>query len=263
MADLRVEGLHAGYVRGLSILRGVSISAAGAQVTAVLGANGVGKSTLLKAIFGFLTPTDGRVWLGDHEITGRSPHDMVRLGLSYSPQQPGVFPEMSVEENILVGAWSFRSDGQRVRRRLTENFERFPALIDRRHEKAGLLSGGQRRMVELARAMMTDPVFLLVDEPSAGLAPLVADTVYAELAGLRSQGIGIVLVEQDISRAMALADFVYVIDLGLNRLSGRPDELGDLERTFWAWEAPTSADILAESRAPDSEGLGRRATENA
>jgi branched-chain amino acid transport system ATP-binding protein len=239
MPDLRVEDLHVGYVRGLSILRGVSIVAGAARVTSVLGANGVGKSTLLKAVFGFLTPTEGHVWLGTTEITGRPPHEMSRFGLSYSPQQPGVFSEMSVDENILVGAWSFRSDRARVRQKLAESYERFPALKDRRHDKAGLLSGGQRRMVELARAMMSDPGFLLVDEPSAGLAPLVADQVYAELRALRSQGIGIVLVEQDISRALAVSDYVYVIDLGQNRLSGRPEELGNLESAFWSWDSVT------------------------
>jgi branched-chain amino acid transport system ATP-binding protein len=235
---LEVADLRAGYFRDLDVLRGVRLRARPAAVTAVLGANGVGKSTLLKAIYGFLTPTGGRVLLGEREITGTPPYRMIELGVAYMPQQPGVFAQMSVEENILVGAWTFRRDKPRTRQRLRESYERFPILGARRASQAGELSGGQRRMVELARALMTEPRFLLVDEPSAGLAPLVADEVYATLDGLRRAGVGIVLVDQDIPRALRIADYVYVIDLGTNRVEGTPAELGDVERTFWAWSLP-------------------------
>ena len=235
---LEVADLRAGYYRDLDVLRGVSLRAQPAAVTAVLGANGVGKSTLLKAVFGFLSPTAGRVLLDDREITGTRPHRMIDLGVVYMPQQPGIFAEMSVEENILLGAWTFRRDKARTRRRLLESFERFPVLGTRRASHAGELSGGQQRMVELARALMAEPRFLLVDEPSAGLAPLIADEVYATLDGLRRAGVGIVLVDQDIPRALRIADYVYVIDLGTNRVEGTPAELGDIERTFWAWSKP-------------------------
>jgi branched-chain amino acid transport system ATP-binding protein len=235
---LEVAELRAGYYRDLDVLRSVTLRAQPAAVTAILGANGVGKSTLLKAIFGFLTPTAGRVALGDREITGTPPHRMIELGVGYMSQQPGVFAQMSVEENILMGAWTFRRDKLRTRQRLHESYERFPILGARRTSQAGQLSGGQRRMVELARALMTEPRFLLVDEPSAGLAPLIADGVYATLDGLRQAGVGIVLVDQDIPRALRIADYVYVIDLGTNRVEGTPAELGDIERTFWAWSQP-------------------------
>ena len=230
---LEVRALYAGYYRDLHILRGVNVIAHQGRVTAILGANGVGKSTLLKAIFGFLTPTSGRVLLDGVEITGTPPHRMVQRGVAYGPQQPGIFTEMTVDENIMIGAWTFRSDATRIRRKLDENYARFPMLRDRRRRAAGELSGGQRRMVELARVLMSDPRYLLIDEPTAGVAPMIAEGVYVTLRTLRDEGVGIVLVDQDIRRALRAADYVYVIDLGQNRLEGVPAELGSIETVFW------------------------------
>jgi len=230
---LEVRELYAGYYRELHILQGVNLVARPGQLTAVLGANGVGKSTLLKAVFGFLTPASGHVRLDGAEITGTPPHRMVERGVAYGPQQPGIFAEMTVEENIAIGAWTFRRDGRRIRRKLDENYARFPVLRERRRSPAGELSGGQRRMVELARVLMSDPRYLLIDEPSAGVAPVVAEAVYATLSALRDDGVGIVLVDQDIRRAFQVADYVYVMDLGRNRLEGPPSQLGDIEAVFW------------------------------
>ncbi len=235
---LEVRELYAGYYRELHILRGVSLVARPGQMTAVLGANGVGKSTLLKAIFGFLAPAGGHVRLEGAEITGTPPHRMVERGVAYGPQQPGIFAEMTVEENITIGAWTFRRNAGRIRRKLDENYARFPVLRTRRRSPAGELSGGQRRMVELARVLMSDPRYLLIDEPSAGVAPLVAEGVYATLSALRNDGVGVVLVDQDIRRALQVADYVYVIDLGQNRLEGAPTELGDIETVFWQASSP-------------------------
>ena len=237
---LEVRELYAGYYRELHILRGVSFIARPGQVTAILGANGVGKSTLLKAIFGFLPPAGGHVLLDGVEITGTPPHRMVERGVAYGPQQPGIFAEMTVEENITIGAWTFRRDGGRIRRKLDENYARFPILHHRRRSPAGELSGGQRRMVELARVLMSDPRYLLIDEPTAGVAPVVAEGVYATLTALRGDGVGVVLVDQDIRRALQVAVYVYVIDLGQNRLEGAPAELGDTEAVFW--QTKNSAD---------------------
>jgi branched-chain amino acid transport system ATP-binding protein len=203
---LEVRELYAGYYRDLHILRGVSLVARPGRVTAVLGANGVGKSTLLKAIFGFLRPASGQVLLDGAEITGTPANRMVGRGVAYGPQQPGIFAEMTVEENIMIGAWTFRGDTGRIRRKLDENYARFPVLRGRRRSPAGELSGGQRRMVELARVLMSDPRYLLIDEPTAGVAPTVAAGVYATLTALRGEGVGIVLVDQDIRRALQVAD---------------------------------------------------------
>jgi branched-chain amino acid transport system ATP-binding protein len=231
---LSVDNLHVGYNPGLHILRGVNIEAPAGRATAVLGANGVGKSTLLKAVFGMLKPAEGRILLDNAEITGTLPHRMIDLGIAYGPQQPGIFAEMSVEENVALGGWRFRRDGRRIRAKLEQNYVRFPMLKERRRNPAGVLSGGQRRMVELARVLMSDPRYLLIDEPSAGVAPIAADGVYATLKSLRDEGVGIVLVDQDITRALSIADYVYIIDLGQNRREGTPTQLGDIASAFWS-----------------------------
>jgi len=231
---LEVRDLYVGYYRDLHILRGVELTAGPGQITAVLGANGVGKSTLLKAIFGLLTPERGEIRFDGRMLLGVPPHRMVDMGVCYLPQQPGIFPQMSVEENLELGAWTYRRDRRRLQQALERNYQRFPVLREKRHQPAGQLSGGQQRMVELARALMTSPRLMLVDEPSAGLAKTVADEVYVMLWGLRDEGLTIVLVDQDIRRALRVADYVYVLDLGRNRFAGSPEEFVDLERVFWS-----------------------------
>jgi branched-chain amino acid transport system ATP-binding protein len=203
---LEVRELYAGYYRDLHILRGVSVTARPGRVTAVLGANGVGKSTLLKAIFGFLTPASGQVLLDGVDITGRRPTGW-SSGEGPWAAAAGIPAEMTVEENIMIGAWTFRGDGGRIQRKLDENYARFPVLRGRKRSVAGELSGGQRRMVELARVLISDPRYLLIDEPTAGVAPIVAEGVYATLTALRDAGVGIVLVDQDIRRALRVADY--------------------------------------------------------
>ena len=154
---LEINNLHVGYYRDLTILQGVSLRARQGQITAVLGPNGVGKSTLLKAIFGFVKPQQGQVRFAGEDIAGTPAHQLVRLGISYIPQRQSVFPHMTVEENLELGAWSFRKDAARIRQKLEANYQRFSILRDRRHSPAGELSGGMQRMVELGRSMMTDP----------------------------------------------------------------------------------------------------------
>ncbi|MEA3334662.1 MAG: ABC transporter ATP-binding protein [Chloroflexota bacterium] len=232
---LEVRDLYVGYYKDLNIMQGVSITAANGKITAILGANGVGKSTLLKAIFGFLTPNAGQVLLDDVEITGTPTHKLIDLGLSYIPQQPGIFRWMSVEENLEMGAWTFRGDKTRIQRKLAENYKRFPALKERRRSDAGELSGGMQRMVEVGRALMTDPKVILVDEPTAGLAKLLSEDVYAMLVRLRDEeGMTIILVDQEIRQALKIADYVYVLELGHNRFEGPVEEFTDLKKAFWA-----------------------------
>jgi branched-chain amino acid transport system ATP-binding protein len=233
-AILEICDLYVGYYKDLHILQGINLVAHKAMITAVLGANGVGKSTLLKAIYGFLPPASGEVRLEGLNLAGIPTHQRIRMGLSYVTQQPSVFAWMSVEENLEIGAWTFRNDKVRMRRKIEENYERFPVLKDRRKSKAGTLSGGQQRMVELGRTLMTEPKLILVDEPTAGLARILTAEVYSMLAGLRdNDGISIVLVDQEIRQALKIADYVYVLELGHNKFEGPVEEFTDLEKAFW------------------------------
>ena len=231
---LEARELYVGYFKDLSILRGVSVTAARAKITTILGANGIGKSTLLKAIYGFLQPTSGEVVLEGQSLIGVPTYRRIGLGIAYIPQQPGIFRWMTVEENLELGGWTFRHDKARIKRKLEENFERFPPLKDRRKAHAGVLSGGMQRMVEIGRTLMTDPKVILVDEPTAGLATLLADEVYRMLANLRDkEGMTILLVDQEIRRALKIADYVYVLELGCNKFEGPAKEFTDLKKAFW------------------------------
>ncbi|MGD8793374.1 MAG: ABC transporter ATP-binding protein, partial [Anaerolineae bacterium] len=220
--------------KDLNILQGVTITARQAKITTVLGANGVGKSTLLKAIYGFLKPNGGEVLLDGRSLIGVPTHERIDMGISYIPQQPGIFRWMTVEENLELGAWTFRNDRARIEHKLEENYARFPAIKDRRRSKAGELSGGMQRMVEVGRTLMTDPKVILVDEPTAGLAKLLSEEVYEMLIQLRDEeGMTIVLVDQEIRQALKIADYVYVLELGRNRFEGPVEEFTDLKKAFW------------------------------
>ncbi len=231
---LAIDDLYVGYYRDLNILQGVTMQAEDGKITTILGANGVGKSTMLKAIYGFLRPNHGQILLNDQNIIDVPTHKRINMGISYIPQQPGVFRFMSVEENLQLGAWTFRNDKNRVKRKLAENYERFPALKPRRNSKAGELSGGMQRMVEIGRTLMTDPSLILVDEPTAGLAKLLSEEVYQMLVDLRDRdGLTILLVDQEIRSALKIADYVYVLELGRNKFQGPAEEFTDLEKAFW------------------------------
>ena len=218
---LVVDDLHAGYQSGVDILQGLSLSVAEGGLTLVIGPNGAGKSTLLKTIFGFLKPHRGHISLREEEITGRAPHALKRLGVSYMPQEINTFPLLSVEENLRMGAWTFRRDKQRLQARLQRIYEVFPVLGERRKATAGDLSGGQGRMLSIAREMMAEPRLLLVDEPTAGLAPALVDQVYDLLTQARRElGATILLVDQNIEDAVAKADHVYMLNLGRLKAQG-------------------------------------------
>lgn len=232
---LEVHDLYVGYYKDLNILQGIDIKAETGKITAVLGANGVGKSTLLKAIYGFLKPNAGEINMDGHRVDGTPTYKLIDLGISYIPQHTGIFRWMSVEENIQLGGWTFRRDKQRLKRKIGENYERFPLLKEKRKQPAGELSGGQQRMVELSRTMMTDPTLILVDEPTAGLAKLLSQEVYQMLVDLRDRdGLTIMLVDQEIRQALKIADYVYVLSLGRNKFDGPVEEFTDLEKAFWA-----------------------------
>ena len=218
---LVVDDLHAGYQSGVDILQGLSLNVAEGALTLVIGPNGAGKSTLLKTIFGFLKPHRGHIRLREEEIAGQAPHALKRLGMSYMPQEINTFPLLSVEENLRMGAWTFRRDKRRLQARLQRIYEVFPVLAEKRNATAGDLSGGQGRMLSVAREMMAEPRLLLIDEPTAGLAPALVDQVYDLLTQARRElGATILLVDQNIEDAVAKADHVYMLNLGRLKAQG-------------------------------------------
>jgi branched-chain amino acid transport system ATP-binding protein len=231
---LETKNLHVGYYKDLNIIQGLNLKARRNQITAVLGANGVGKSTALKAAFGFLKPNEGDILLEGESILNVPTHRRILKGLAYIPQQPGVFKDMSVEENLELGGWTFRRDKRQVRDKIEANYERFPVLRDKRKQITGELSGGQQRMVEIGRTLMADPKMLLVDEPTAGLSKMLAQEVYEMLTNLTTRdNLTILLVDQEIRQALKIADYVYVLELGRNKFEGPASDFTDLEKAFW------------------------------
>jgi ABC-type branched-subunit amino acid transport system ATPase component len=218
---LEVEELRAGYLPGVEILSGLSLSAAENAVTLIIGPNGAGKSTLLRAIFGLLPPRAGRVALRGADVTGAGPSRLKAAGVSYITQDINSFPHLTVQENLLMGAWIFRRDRARIARQLEQVFALFPILKERRGQRAGALSGGQGRMLSVARELMTAPQLLLIDEPTVGLAPNLVGQVYATLTAARAAtGAAILLVEQNVEQALPLADHLYLLNLGRVKAEG-------------------------------------------
>ena len=231
---LEIQNLYVGYYRDLNILQDISIKVRKNQITAILGANGVGKSTALKAVFGFLRPNAGDVLLEGESVLNVPAHQRILKGLAYIPQQPGVFKDMTVEENLELGGWTFRKDKKKVRDKIEANYERFPILKEKRKQITGELSGGQQRMVEISRTLMVDPKVLLIDEPTAGLSKMLAAEVYEMLSMLTTQhNLSILIVDQEIRQALKIADYVYVLELGRNKFEGPASEFTDLKQAFW------------------------------
>jgi len=203
-----VEDLHAYYGHG-HILQGLNLEIAPGRIAAVLGRNGVGKTTALRSIIGLAPPRSGRVLLGDRDVAGWPPHRIVRLGLGYVPEGRMILPDLTVAENIQVAQRV--ASGQWSTERL---FTLFPALAERRRNKGAQLSGGEQQMLAVARALATDPKVMLLDEPSQGLAPLVVEELTRLIARLRDEGVSVLLVEQNLKLAEAVADVVYVMVKG-------------------------------------------------
>jgi neutral amino acid transport system ATP-binding protein len=220
-AILATEDVVAGYVPEVDVLDGVSLAVREGEIATVVGPNGAGKSTLIKAIFGLLRPRRGRVWLRGEEIAGLQPHAIARRGMSYVPQLDNVFPNLSVEENLEMGSL----ERSRTRERTGAMYELFPRLGERRRQAAGTMSGGERQMLAMARALMPDPQVLLLDEPSAGLAPAFVDATFEQIRQVNEAGVTVVMVEQNARRALAMSDRGYVLDLGQNRFQGSGPEL--------------------------------------
>ncbi|CAN5354286.1 ABC transporter ATP-binding protein [soil metagenome] len=233
--NLRVQDLHAGYGR-LEVLHGVSVGVERGAIAAVVGANGAGKTTLLRAISGLLPAGAGTVRLGDRDVTRLGAEAIVAAGLVHVPENRLVFPTLSVEDNLTLGAWTRRRDKAMLATRRTEVVEYFPRLAQRLGQPAGTLSGGEQQMLAIGRGLMGRPAVLILDEPSLGLAPRVIREIFATLARLRSdEGLAILLVEQNVRAAFRVADHAYVMDRGRVQMSGAPQELLDDERVQHAY----------------------------
>jgi branched-chain amino acid transport system ATP-binding protein len=222
---LEVRDLVAGYEPGLPIVRGASLAVAAGEVVALLGPNGAGKSTLLKAVAGLVAVESGRVTLGGRDLAGVPAHDMIRTGLAYVPQTENVFARMTVDENLELAG--FRLGRGPRRERIGELYALFPDLGRQRRLRAGRLSGGQRQMLAFARALMGGPRVLMLDEPSAGLAPKLAGLVFAKVREVRAAGVAILMVEQNVRAALGVADRAYVLVEGRERIAGPAAVLRD------------------------------------
>jgi neutral amino acid transport system ATP-binding protein len=218
---LETTGLVAGYVPEVDILGGVSVNVKEGEIVTIVGPNGAGKSTLIKTIFGLLHPREGRIVFREEDIGGRKPHDITRLGLSYVPQLDNVFPSLTVEENLEMGSL----DRSRTAEQRDRMYELFPRLGERRGQAVGTMSGGERQMVAMAKSLMPDPQVLLLDEPSAGLAPAFVDAIFEKTREVNQAGVTIVMVEQNARRALAMSDRGYVLDLGKDRFEGPGNQL--------------------------------------
>ena len=219
---IECNGIAAGYVKGLNILQGVDLIVNEKEIVSIIGPNGAGKSTLLKAIMGIINISGGRFFINGVEKTNTPTHQIVSEGVGYVPQVENVFPSLTIEENLEIGSWSVKDN---MKQSISKIFGDFPMLKERQKDKAGNLSGGQRQILALARALVTSPNILLLDEPSAGLSPVAIKEVFEIVKDINSRGVAILLVEQNATRALNFSDRGYVLDQGRNAYQGKGQEL--------------------------------------
>ncbi|HLC05865.1 MAG TPA: ABC transporter ATP-binding protein [Anaerolineales bacterium] len=221
---LALENVVAGYIPGVDILRGVSLKVEEGEMVCLVGPNGAGKSTVLRAISGLIKVSSGSVMFKDVSIAGRRPDQILAAGIAHVPQGHSVFPRMTVRENLLMGAYSLR-DHATVQARLAEAYDLFPLLKERAREKAGNLSGGQQKILEMGRALMLKPPLMMLDEPSLGLAPKTMAKLFDTIRELNRTGLTILMVEQNARQGLAASHRGYVLELGRERFEGRAHEL--------------------------------------
>ncbi|EKF18587.1 ABC transporter ATP-binding protein [Nitratireductor pacificus] len=224
---LAVDGVVAGYRPDLPIIHGISLTVAPEEMVTIIGPNGAGKSTLIKAVAGILPISRGTVRLAGKEITNLPTHRMASVSMAYVPQVANVFTTLTINENLKVGATALSKED--AARRIERGYEAFPDLKKFRHKKAGVLSGGQRQMLAVARALLTEPRLLMLDEPSAGLSPLMVSDVFQRLKALVDTGVAILMVEQNAKAALAISHRTYVFAEGRNRIDGPSQEMASNE----------------------------------
>lgn len=240
-ALLQLENVTAGYIADIEILRGVNVAVQPGGITGMIGLNGAGKSTIMKTICGFLQPNSGTIRFDGADITGTAPHTVIDRGIFYIPQESSLFVHMSVEDNLRLPLehLSRRRGGlQRsgIERRFDETFEKFPVLRERRRNRAGELSGGQQKMIEFAKAYLARPRLCLIDEPSIGLAPKVAEEVYEYIQLFVAAGAAILLVDHNVRRVVRMSRYIYVLSLGEITAEGDPEAFaGDLHEQVKSW----------------------------
>src|SRR5699024_1252947 len=216
-ALLQVRSIYAGY-GDTEILHDVDLSVRDGELTTIIGPNGAGKSTLLKSIMGYLIPTSGSVHCKGEDVTRLRPHERVAKSIAFVPQLANVFPSLSTEENLVMGGYTLSK--QQTRERIEVQYERFPRLAERRKQRVHTMSGGERQMLALARALMTEPQLLLLDEPSAALSPRIAEEVFAKVKEINQQGRTVLIVEQNADRSLAISDRGVVLADGRNAFEG-------------------------------------------
>ncbi|MDB9417721.1 ABC transporter ATP-binding protein [Microcystis aeruginosa] len=219
---LEVEQVYAGYVQDLYILQGVNFRIALGELVTVIGPNGAGKSTLAKTIFGLLKPSAGTITFKGKNITGWKSNQIVPLGMGYVPQIANVFPSLSIEENLEMGAFTSKGNVKSLKERI---YVMFPRLDERRRQKAGTLSGGERQMLAMGRALMLQPDLLILDEPSAALSPILVTSVFEQIKAINQTGTAIILVEQNAKKALMMSDRGYVLESGQDRFQGSGQDL--------------------------------------
>ena len=222
MPLLEVENVVSGY-GSTDVLHGVSISVERDEIVTIIGPNGAGKSTLFKTIMGYLIPRSGKVIFSEEDLTQLKPNHKVEKGIAYVPQLDNTFPSLTIRENLEMGGFS--KDSEALQQGIETAYSTFPILSDRRNQRARTLSGGQRQMLAMSMALMTEPYLLLLDEPSAGLSPKISDEVFNQIMSLHQKGIGVLIIEQDAYRSLNISNRGYVLAMGQNHFDGSADTI--------------------------------------
>ena len=222
MSLLEVSNIFSGYGR-TEVLHGVSIHVEQDEIVTIIGPNGAGKSTLFKTIMGYLIPSAGNILFSGEEVTKLEPNKKVERGMAYVPQLENVFPSLTVQENLEMGGYA--KDSKEVKKGIEYAYSVFPVLKEKRNKRGRTLSGGERQMLGMARALMTEPKLILLDEPSAGLAPKVTEAVFNQIMNLHKEGVGIIIIEQDAYRSLSISHRGYVLAMGQNQFDDAADKI--------------------------------------